>query len=95
MADKSENRSYCLIRGVFDPDDAMQLLMTLIDDKISFHRLSNWSRRERFGEADTAGLKRVDELKQTKAELSALLAEARAAGRDLTIKCNIDITLEP
>ena len=54
MTDELEARRFRLISGVFYPDEASQLLMTLIEDKISFHQRNNWSRRERFGETDTA-----------------------------------------
>ena len=95
MADESEKKSYRLIGGVFHPDQANQLLMTLIQDKLSFHQRNNWSRRERFGESDAAGTKRMNELRQTKADIIALIEEAKADGMELTINCNIEITLTP
>jgi hypothetical protein len=95
MADESEKKSYRLISGVFQPDQASQLLMTLIQDKLSFHQRNNWSRRERFGESEEAGTKRMGELRQTKADMAALIEEAKADGMALTINCNIEITLSP
>ena len=55
MTDELDAQRFRLISGVFYPDEANQLLMTLIEDKISFHQRNNWSRRERFGETDAAG----------------------------------------
>ena len=95
MTDELETRQFRLISGVFYPDEASQLLMTLIEDKISFHQRNNWSRRERFGETDTASAGRISELRQTKADLAALVEEAEAAGMTLSISGNIDITLTP
>jgi hypothetical protein len=95
MTDESVKQRYCLIRGGFLPDEARQVLLTLIDDKIRYHMRNDWSSRERLGEADTAGRKRVAELKQAKADLMALLAEAESAGMKLTINCNIDIEMAP
>jgi hypothetical protein len=69
--------------------------MTLIQDKLSFHQRNNWSRRERFGESEEAGTKRMGELRQTKADMAALIEEAKADGMVLTINCNIEITLSP
>ena len=66
MADQSNERSYRLICGVFSPDEAKEVLMTLIEDKISFHRRNNWRQRDCFGETDTLGVKRIDELRQSK-----------------------------
>ena len=38
MKNEADTRSYRLISGVFYPEEASQLLMTLIEDKISFHQ---------------------------------------------------------
>ncbi|MEZ5555043.1 hypothetical protein [Haliea sp.] len=95
MTDELDAQRFRLISGVFYPDEANQLLMTLIEDKISFHQRNNWSRRERFGETDAAGVKRINELRQTKADLAALVEAAEAAGMKLSISGNIDITLTP
>jgi len=92
MADEPAKQSYGLIRGVFSPDDARELLLTLIDNKISFHQLNNRSRRERFGEIDPAVVKRVDELRQSKADIATLIEEMGALGMKLSISCNIEIT---
>jgi len=93
MAGETDARNYRLISGVFSPDEANEILMTLIDDKISFHRRNNWSRSERFGESGAAGARRIDELRETKTELATLLQEAGSAGRQLAINCTIEITL--
>jgi len=92
MADEPAKQSYRLIRGVFSPDDARELLLTLIDNKISFHQLNNRSRRERFGEIDPAVVKRVDELRQSKADIATLIEQMGALGMKLSINCNIEIT---
>ena len=93
MTKEADTRSYRLINGVFYPEEASQL--PLIEDKISFHKRNDWSRRERFGEVDRSSVQRVKELRQTKADLAALIAEAAAAGMKLTISGNIEITLTP
>ncbi len=92
MTDERGKDVYGLIRGAFTTDDARELLMTLLDNKIGFHQLNNRSRRERFGESDAAVVKRVDELRQTKADIATLIDEAAAAGMKLSISCNIEIT---
>lgn len=95
MSDDAGKSSYRLVRGTFSADDANEILMTLIEDKISFHQRNNWSRGERFGESTEAGVTRIAELRQTKADLAALIEEARAGGMKLDIRCDIDITLAP
>jgi hypothetical protein len=92
MAAKPDQRSYLLIKGEFKPAEANEVLMKLINDKISFHQTHNWSRRE-LGESDAAGRERIEQLTRTKAELAELLKAADAAGQRLAINCNIEINL--
>ena len=93
MADESDERSYRLISGEFKPDEARELLMTLIEDKIGFHERNNWSRREHRLDTED-GVKRIAVLRQTKADLVTMLEEASEAGMKLAINCNIEISLE-
>lgn len=84
---------YRLINGVFDPAQATDVLMTLIDDKIRFHQRNNLTSQERFGEPDAASTRRIDELRLTKDNLAALIAEAASSGQKLAINCAIEINL--
>jgi hypothetical protein len=95
MAEKSNAQQFRLIQGTFSPEEANQLLMTLIQDKLKFHQRNNASRRERFGEKDAAVEARIEALRQTRTDLSAFIDEASAVGKTLAISCNIEITLEP
>lgn len=95
MAEDTNTQYFRLIQGKFSPEDANQLLMTLIQDKLKFHQRNNASRRERFGEKDAGIETRIEQLRQTKTDLSTVIAEAATAGQTLTINCNIEITLAP
>jgi hypothetical protein len=92
--DALKKQTYCLINGSFDPDDARQLLLNLINDKINFHQRNDLSRKERFGEADTASLKRIEELRRTKTDIMELMEYANSIGMKLTRNCDIDVLLE-
>ena len=93
MANATKKDKYRLISGVFTADEAREVLMTLIEGKIAFHRLNNFSRLERFGETGEVGEKRINELLRTKADLAALIEEAKGADRQLTINCDIEAML--
>ena len=95
MSDESEKKTYRLISGSFSPDDARQVLLSLINHKISFHHRNDWSHRERFGEDNPAAVKRVEELSQTREDIAQLIGEAAAMGLNLSIKSNIEIELTP
>ena len=93
MANTTKKDSYRLITGEFTPDEAREVLMTLINDKIKFHQRNNLSRLERLGETGEAGEKRISELLKAKEDLLALIDEAKGAGTELTIDCNIEASL--
>lgn len=95
MIDESDKTNYCLISGSFSPDAARQVLMSLINHKINFHRLNDWSHRERFGQDNPAAVKRVEELGQAREDIAQLLEEAAAMGLKLRIRSDIEIELEP
>lgn len=88
-----KKRNYRLISGVFFPEEANEILMTLIQSKINFHHKKDFSQRERFGEADVAGAKRVVELTQAKDDLAELIKEADSSGQPLEINCIIEVTM--
>jgi hypothetical protein len=69
------------------------MLMSLLEDKINFHKRNTWSHRERFGKGDVSAEKRIGELQQTKADIAKLLESAASAGAPLAIRCNIEISL--
>ena len=94
MAKSPDPGNYRLISGEFNPEEAREILMTLIEDKISFHERNNWSRREHRLNTDE-GAKRIDQLRKTKAQIAALLEEAATAGDRLAINCNIEISPAP
>jgi hypothetical protein len=93
MADESNKQDHRLVSGVFSPEEANRILMSLLEDKINFHKRNIWSHRERFGKGDISSEKRIGELQQTKADISRLLDNAASSGAPLAIRCNIEISL--
>ncbi|RLQ21055.1 hypothetical protein DWB85_14245 [Seongchinamella sediminis] len=88
---QQDRESYRLVDGIFEPAQATEVLMTLIDDKIRFHQRNNLSSKERCGKPDTASLRRVDELRRCKADLVQRIEAAERAGQRLAINCAIAI----
>ncbi|WP_394168415.1 hypothetical protein [Saccharospirillum alexandrii] len=87
--------NFLLIDGVFSTDDARNVLMTLINNKIQFHEQDSWSRKERFGDSHAAGSRRVDQLLQTRTDLATLIDHAQSRGERLSISCTIEVTRVP
>ena len=95
MAKEAESREYKLVSGVFSPDEARQLLLSLIDYKISFHRRKILSHRELVGTADTFAEQRIVELERTKSDFDSLVKQLLDTDTQLSINCDIDIKLMP
>ena len=82
-----------LIDGNFDPDEAKELLSSLLNDKIHFHQMKNFSSTERFGKQDQKSLKRIAELKEGNNDLLELISKAESENKILSISAKINIDL--
>ena len=83
---------FSLVRGTFSAEEAREVLLNLIEDKITFHRRYLWSRRERFGEVtDPARQQRIDELLATKNRIREAIDQAAKAGQALEVHCDIQL----
>lgn len=85
------NENVTLIDGVFTPEEAKEVLLTLLNHKINFHRMRNFSSEERFGKPDTASLKRLTELHKSRDQVISILDDATASGHTLEIASLVSI----
>lgn len=74
------------INGKFSPEEAQEILMDLITKKISFHELRNLGHYERTGKSDDEALKRIEQLKASKAEIKEAIEEARNENAFLRVR---------
>lgn len=92
MSNNLEKSNHLLIDGEFSTEEAQTILMALIENKIRYHRQENLSHEERFGDSSKRSSRRIDQLLQTKADLTAVIDDAQASGERLAINCIIEIT---
>ncbi len=85
--------NFKLVEGEFNAADAKEILLRLIEQKISFHNLKCFSHEIRFGKKDEHSLERIDELNVTKEKLILLINEAQMEGNTLTIHSSIDVKI--
>jgi len=95
MNQDNKKQQFQLIDGQFVAEEAQEILISLIDNKIGFHERKDFSLQERFGETEPQILSRIDQLKQTRKQLVQLLEQAIAADQNLSINCTIEIALKP
>lgn len=82
-----------LIQGVFAQEKAKDVLLTLIDSKVQFHQLNNFSSEIRFGHKDEFSLERIEDLKELKKKLLKILDYAEFHHKKLHIESDIKIWL--
>ena len=79
-----------LIDGDFKIEDARELLIKLIEYKLSYHQSKIFSAHERNSKPGIHSIERIDDLKNSKEQLKELLAKLES-GTELTIQSTITI----
>ena len=83
-----------LIEGKFSPEDAKEVLLELINHKINFHSLKNFSSEERFGQSLEGSKKRIEYLKDAKTKIIELIGKAKQTNSYLKLESTINISFE-
>jgi len=80
-----------LIEGEFTPLDAKEILISLYSSKLNFHQMKDFSSTERFGKKDELATKRIPELKESMAVISAIVEEATNKKKKLIVTAAVNI----
>lgn len=80
-----------LIDGTFSISDARALLLSLIDDKVRYHKHRIFSHEERFGTTDQHSEQRIIELQLARKEL---LDDLNKLSGDTVLEINSSISIE-
>ncbi len=83
-----------LIEGEFSSPQAVEVLFTMIGDKIKFHQNSLLDDKRGFGEHKEHSKNRLKELEASKAKIAQLILEARDRDLPIEIHSIINITLK-
>ncbi len=75
-----------LVQGSFTPEEATKVLLSLLQNKISFHNREALSTQIRFGGDVTRSERRIKELKEIGESLTAFLTEAGHHEKTLLIE---------
>ena len=88
------NFKFQLIDGEFTPQTAGKVLFPLINNKINFHSLENFSNEIRFDKDISNSKKRIIALQEVQLSIEKLLEKAEAKGLKLKITSEIKIDFE-
>lgn len=84
---------YELVNGQFSPDECLEILTHLVQEKINFHNKKSLTRVLQHGLEDKTSLNRIEELKATREEIKQVITKAREEGKTMSIRANIAIEL--
>lgn len=90
----SEN-TFKLIEGTFSAADAKEIILTLVEEKIQFHKRRCLSHELRLGTKDDPSLKRINALKEMQEKLQEVFEKAEQNNHMLVINAAIDIEPKP
>lgn len=82
------------INGIFGPNDAKEILVDLLNHKIEFHSMRNFSSEERFGKPNEESCKRMKELKESREKILLIIQQSVDQDTNLKIESSINITFE-
>lgn len=85
------NHYFDLIKGNFSPEECKEVILGLVNYKISFHEKKSFSSEIRTGKPDQASLKRIKELKVIRDTLAQHFNEAERDGVELSVTSSVSI----
>ena len=86
---------YKLLKGTFSPDEARQILLSLVKSKIDFHNMEKLSNEERFGRDVAHSERRLAALRELHETLRTVCQSAADTGRRVQLNGWIEIALLP
>ena len=82
-----------LVNGVFTPSEAADIVGSLIDEKINFHKIQRLQRWEGNHNCETGDLNdRITELELDRAQALDFIAQIRREGKSLRINGILEMT---
>lgn len=82
-----------LVEGQFTPQEALQVITSLLDEKINYHKLNRLSKVIGDHDADCRySEKRIEELEVEKRVAIELIKEARKSNSELRINGTLELT---
>ena len=81
------------INDTFTYEEATEILLPLLNARINFHNIKNWSSNERFGKNDETAQVRLPLLRKEVDKLTDLLSDAKKQNKRLVVTSEISIAL--
>lgn len=96
MAATETIQKVLLVNGEFTPSEAAEVIGSLIDQKINFHKIKRLQQWEQDHYADTSTIEnRIRELEKEKRAAKAFIRQAQEEGGNFTIHGELRICFTP
>lgn len=82
---------YPIIKGEFLPSEARSILMNILNNKIKFHEMRNFSSVEMHGHKDQNAENSIVRLKNISEQVEAILNDAELKNKKLSILAELNI----
>lgn len=82
-----------LIEGTYDVQEAADILLSLIGDKIKFHQRKKLSIKERLGIDATESIERLKELNADRERILELIKDSEGKNLEFSISSSVKITV--
>lgn len=83
-----------LIKGLYTPNEAKEILLDMLDSKINFHKIKSLSSLVRCNQPNAESEARIEELKEARGQILKLIQEAREGNTQLRIESTVHISPE-
>lgn len=91
---EQDKKEIKLIDGVFTPSEANSLIASLIDNKISYHKIDDFSNHIRTDRHPHHSKERIAELLEAKAKLNSWMNLAQQQSSQLKVKGTISLEFD-
>ncbi len=90
---QKDKQTVQLVKGVFTPAEASDVMVSLINEKINFHKLQRLQHWEKDNSFDSEQLDfHIKELQREKKNLIEIIANMEVLGKNLKINGTLEIT---
>lgn len=93
--EKEKDYQFKLVEGQYTPLEAKKILLGLINSKINFHQLENFSNEIRFSENSAHSKIRIELLTNASENITDLIADSIPNDMEFKIEGTIQISLVP
>lgn len=80
-----------LVNGNFNPEEAKTVINSLINSKINFHNLEDFSNSIRFNSDSSNSKIRIEQLNEIKTKINQLLTEANSKNLNVELNCHFEV----